>query len=93
MLPVKVSLTLQVAVYVCLSRVKELLSLCVLQPFSPLLFKRGPPPGPHRLMRKLEGTLTADDAMEEWRQGVEVEDDTKQSCELFISLRNATKRA
>ena len=80
----KVSLTLQIAVYVCLSRVKELLSLCVLQPFSPLLFKRGPPPGPHRLMRKLEGTLTADAAMEEWRQGgVEMEDDTANSCELF----------
>ena len=44
----KVGLTLQIAVYVCLSRVKELLNVCVLQPLSPLLFKRGPPTGPHR---------------------------------------------
>ena len=76
----KVSLTLQIAVYVCLSRVKELSSLCVLQPFSPLLFKRGPPPGPHRLMRKLEGALTADAAMTEWR--LDIEDDPKHTCEL-----------
>ena len=62
----KVSLTLQIAIYVCLSRVKELVNLCVLQPLSPLLFRQGPPPGPHRLLRKLEGTLTTEAEIDEW---------------------------
>jgi hypothetical protein len=33
----------QVAAYVCLSRVKDLEHVAVLQAFSPLLFKQGPP--------------------------------------------------
>ena len=33
----------QIAAYVCLSRIKELDKIVVIQPFSPLLFKRGPP--------------------------------------------------
>ena len=33
----------QIAAYVCLSRIKELDKIAVIQPFSPLLFKRGPP--------------------------------------------------
>ena len=76
----KVGLTLQIAVYVCLSRVKELLSLCVLQPLSPLLFKRGPPPGPYRLIRKLDRNdpLTTEAALDEWRQeGEAVEEEAK----------------
>ena len=44
----------------------------MLQPFSPLLFKRVSPPGPHRLIRKLSGVLTTEAAMDEWRQDVEV---------------------
>ena len=74
---IKVGLTLQIAMYVCLSRVKELLSLCVLQPLSPLLFKRGPPPGPHRLIRKLDPNdpLTTEGALDEWRQEAEVVED------------------
>ena len=73
----KVGLTLQIAIYVCLSRVKELLSLCVLQPLSPLLFKRGPPPGPHRLIRKLDPNdpLTTEGALDEWRQEADVVED------------------
>ena len=39
---------------------------CVLQPFSNLLFIRGPPAGPHRLIRKLEGEVTCEQALEEW---------------------------
>ena len=61
----RVSLVMQVAAYVCLSRVKELLKICVLQPFSTLLFTRGPPTGPHRLIRKLEGSIT-EQASDEW---------------------------
>ena len=34
----KVSTTAQIAAYVCLSRIKQLKHICVLQPFSPLLF-------------------------------------------------------
>ena len=37
-------------------------------------------------MRKLEGTLTADAAMEEWTQdGVEMEEDTKNHVNCFIN--------
>ena len=57
---------MQTAAYVCLSRVKELLKICVLQPFSPLLFTRGPPGGPHRLMRKLAKHITTQQASNEW---------------------------
>ena len=49
-----VSTQSQIAGYVCLSRIRELERICVLQPFSPLLFSRGPPEGPDRLIRKLE---------------------------------------
>ncbi len=69
----KVSLVLQIAAYVCLSRVKTLASICVMQPFSPLLFSRGPPKGPDRLIRKLRGDITVEEALDEWRQG---EDET-----------------
>ena len=63
----KVSLVLQIAAYVCLSRVKTLASICVMQPFSPLLFTRGPPKGPDRLLRKLQGRITVEEALDEWR--------------------------
>ena len=61
-----VSSALQIAGYVCLSRIKELLRICVLQPFSPLLFTRGPPAGPERLIRKLEKKITVEQCFEEW---------------------------
>ena len=62
----KVCQTMQTAAYVCLSRVKELLKISVVQPFSPLLFTRGPPGGPHRLMRKLSQQITTQQASDEW---------------------------
>ena len=46
----KVSLPAQIAANVCLSRVKLLSSIVVVQPFSPVLFTRGPPAGPDRLL-------------------------------------------
>ena len=70
----KVSLALLLAAYVCLSRVKELQSLCVLQPISPLLFKQGPPPGPDRLIRKLEGRIILNKAPREWEQEEKTEE-------------------
>ena len=69
----KVSLPAQLAANVCLSRVKHLSSIVVMQPFSPLLFARGPPAGPDRLLRKLRGDISAVQAIEEWLQD---EDDT-----------------
>ena len=41
----KPSVTMQIAAYVCLSRVKRLEHLCVIQPFSPKLFTLGNPMG------------------------------------------------
>ena len=63
----KVSTTAQIAAYVCLSRIKQLKHICVLQPFSPLLFTRGPPIGPDRLIRRLSKNFTFEDACEEWQ--------------------------
>eukprot|EP00959_Pyramimonas_sp_CCMP1952_P172570 3605859-Pyramimonas_sp.AAC.1 len=59
-------MTAQIAAYVCLSRVKRLLSICVTQPFSTFLFALGNPVGPERLMRKLSGQITGDEAIHEW---------------------------
>ena len=63
----KVSTTAQIAAYVCLSRIKQLRHIFVLQPCSPLLFSRGPPLGPDRLIRKLSGDITFDAARREWQ--------------------------
>ena len=63
-----VSMASQISGYVILSRVKALLSIFILQAFSILLFCRGPPPGPDRLIRKLSGEITTEQAMEEWLQ-------------------------
>ena len=61
----QVSLVLQIAAYVCMSRVKELLKLSVLQPFSTYLFSQGPPPGPETMIWKLEKAITAEETLEE----------------------------
>ena len=62
----KPSVTTQIAAYVCLSRVKRLENLCVIQPFSPKLFTLGNPKGPNRLIRKLSNEITAETAIDEW---------------------------
>ena len=49
----KASMTSQIAAYVCLSQVKQLQSMCDMQPFSTFLFAKGNPAGPERLVRKL----------------------------------------
>ena len=61
-----VGLVNQIAAYVCLSRVKQLEGIYVLQSFSPLLFNRGPPEGPERLLRKLENPAQTEDILAEW---------------------------
>ena len=62
----RVSTIAQIAAYVCLSRVKQLQHICILQPFSPLLFTQGPPAGPDRLVRRLSQQITVEEAQTEW---------------------------
>ena len=62
----KASMTSQIAAYVCLSRVKQMQNICVMQPFSTFLFALGNPDGPERLVKKLSGQLSADQAISEW---------------------------
>ena len=63
----------QIAGYVVLGRVKHLQRMCILQPFSPLLFSRGPPRGPAILLRKLQGELTVEQAADAWDEDGETE--------------------
>ena len=58
----------QISGYVCLSRVKELSRISVLQSFSPLLFTQGPPTGPERLLRKLQRKITIYECFHEWSE-------------------------
>ena len=69
-----VSIMNQIAAYVCLSRVKELATIFVLQAFSPLLFSRGPPEGPSKLLEKLENPEKAADILQNWFNEDEVKD-------------------
>ena len=62
----KASMTSLIAAYVCLSRVKRLQNICVMQPFSPFLFALGNPAGPERLVRMLAGEITEEQAIHEW---------------------------
>ena len=62
----KASMTSLIAAYVCLSRVKRLQNICVMQPFSPFLFALGNPAGPERLVRMLSGEITELQAIHEW---------------------------
>jgi len=61
------------ASYVALSRVRAADGLLILRTFSRMLFKQGPPPGPHVLMKLLRARLndnatsyTIEDALEEF---------------------------
>ena len=59
----KTSLSAMIAAYVCLSRVKELRNIVVMQPFCPSLLTRGPPSGPARLIPKLTGKSSSEAAI------------------------------
>ena len=87
----KVSITSQIAAYVCLSRVKMLLRMCVMQPFSPFLFSRGNPVGPVRLVRKLRGEITAEQACDEWVQD-SLEDAVEEDKKDPMSTRHLCTR-
>ena len=62
---------LRVTAYVMLSRAKYLQQLWIMQAFGHQLFTRGPPLGPHLLLRKLRGEITANQALEEFEQHAE----------------------
>ncbi len=62
----KPDMTSMIAEYVCLSRVKPMQDICVMQPFSTSLFGLGNPEGPERLVRKLSRQITAEQAIQEW---------------------------
>ena len=53
-----------IASYIALSRVKQLIGIYILQAFSPLLFTRGPPKGPHLLMKKLRREITHEEMLQ-----------------------------
>ena len=54
-----------IASYIAFSRVKEMIKMWILQPFSPFLFRQGSPKGLAILMRKLRGEITAQEATNE----------------------------
>ena len=54
--------------YVVLSRVKRAVGLLLLRAFSLYLFRHGPPPGPHCLMKLLREKLTKTDNAAEYTQ-------------------------
>ena len=56
---------LYVSAYVMLSRARTLTNLYILRHFSQALFSAGPPAGPHLLMQKLLGEVTAQEAREQ----------------------------
>ena len=58
----------QIAGYVVLDRVRHLHRRCILQPFSPLLFSRGPPQSPALLFRKLQVAYTKQEALDVWQE-------------------------
>ena len=61
-------MTSQIVAYVCLSRVKRLRSICIMQPFSTFLFALDHVAGPERLVLKLSGQIMEDQAIHEWSQ-------------------------
>ena len=79
-----VSSALQIAGYVCLSRIKELEKICILQPFSPLLFTRGPPAGPQRLIQKLQKEMTIEECFEDWAKDTTEDDEEKGGAIICI---------
>ena len=61
-----ISMVNQIAAYVCLSCVQRLETICVLQAFSPLLFTRGSPQGPDKLLKKLHDPEALEEIIREW---------------------------
>lgn len=53
------------AAYIGLSRVRTKEALLVAEPFSPVLFMQGQPPGPEILMKVMKREIAADDAQQD----------------------------
>ena len=52
--------------YIINSRVRNADNLMIARPYSPELFRQGPPAGPHYLLEVLRGKLTRQQAVKEW---------------------------
>ena len=65
----------QIAAYVCFSRVRKSNRVCILQPFSPFLFRQGPPKGPSRLLRLWKRECTFEEMLEEWQDDPDSDDE------------------
>ena len=78
----KASMTSLMTAYVCLSRVKRVQNICVMQPFSPFLFALGNPEGPERLIGMLKGEITDKQAIGEWAKEEDI-DAEKESAYLM----------
>ena len=78
----KASMTSLMTAYVCLSSVKRVQNICVMQPFSPFLFALGNPEGPERLIGMLKGEITDKQAIGEWAKEEDI-DAEKESAYLM----------
>ena len=54
--------------YIIKSRIREADKLLLAQAYSPQLFHQGVQPGPHLLLRTLQGNLTPKEAKAEWKK-------------------------
>ena len=52
--------------YIINSRVRNAENLLIARPYSPALFRLGPPAGPHYLLQVLRGTMTRQEAVRQW---------------------------
>ena len=77
-----------IASYIAFSRVKELLKIRILQPFSTFLFRQGAPNGPSILMRKLRREVSAEQAVGEALQHL----DEKAECKKSSGRRDIMKQ-
>ena len=52
--------------YIINSRIRNADNLMIARPYSPELFRQGPPAGPHYLLQVLRGMMTREEAAKEW---------------------------
>ena len=76
--------------YIINSRVRSAENLMIARPYSPELFRLGPPPGPHYLLQVLRGALTRKEAVKQWDaedKRREESSSQKQESKLPFSMR------
>ena len=74
-----------------LSRVRTKEALLIAEPFSPVLFMQGQPPGPEILMKVMKREITADDARQDSRCSLPLR--LSRSMSLLLSLSLLAYRA